>query len=183
MAKLSSNEKRVTELLQGELKEEFPGCEIKIGKPLIYKVVIDESLEYHPKEPMNPKRGTYAFQTDILILRDSRPLVVIEMKNGGFSTHDVITYSNKAEKHKLIYPTLRYGFVVVNTDVITNKFFTHNTGFDFAVAVPDEKDFSKVIEVIKAQIKCAEILKDVLIDKNKTTLYSETIWRETADSD
>jgi len=88
--------------------------EVKIDENLIYRVIINEKLKFEPNEPRTRRRGSYAFQTDLLIIRkDTRfPLVVIETKYNGFSTHDVLTYSTKAKKHKEIYPYLRYGLVV-----------------------------------------------------------------------
>ena len=43
--------------------------------------------------------------------KKSIPLVVMKIKFGRFKTHDVLTYSAKALKHKEIYPCLRYGLV------------------------------------------------------------------------
>ncbi len=99
--------------------------EVKIDENLIYRVIINEKLKFEPNEPRTRRRGSYAFQTDLLIIRkDTRfPLVVIETKYNGFSTHDVLTYSTKAQKHKEIYPYLRYGLVVGGINKITNKFF------------------------------------------------------------
>jgi len=65
------------------------------------------------------------------------PLVIIETKYGGFHTHDVITYSTKALKHKEVYFYVRYGLVVGGENIIHNKFFVHNVGFDFAIAIDD----------------------------------------------
>ena len=67
------------------------------------------------------------------------PLIVIETKYGGFSTHDVLTYSTKAQKHKEVFPFIRYGLLVGGVNKITNKFFIHNIGFDFAVALSEEE--------------------------------------------
>jgi len=91
-------------------------------------VIINENFKFEPNKPRKPKRGSYAFQTDLLIIRKNNklPLVVLETKYGGFSTHDVLTYSSKAQKHKEVYPYLRYGLVVGGTDKITNNFFIHN---------------------------------------------------------
>lgn len=61
-----------------------------------------------------PKRGDSAFQTDLCIFERVEdvllPRVVLEFKT-SVTTHDILTYSTKAEKHKTIYPNLRYGLV------------------------------------------------------------------------
>lgn len=79
---------------------------LKENMNLIYKVIIGENLEYKPNDPKNPRRGGYAFQTDLAIVKrkSNLPLVIIETKYGDFSSHDVLTYSTKALKHKEIYP-------------------------------------------------------------------------------
>ena len=50
------------------------------------------------------------------------------------TTHDVLTYSTKARKHKQVYPYLRYGLVIGSVERIPRRFFTHNEGLDFCVA-------------------------------------------------
>ena len=86
---------------------------------LLYSLQIDADGQVRPacEERRNPKRGPghlYAFQTDILVrkARPAIPLVVVELKFSNFNTHDIITYSAKATRHKQIYPYLRYGFVL-----------------------------------------------------------------------
>ena len=153
--------------------------EIKIGENLIYKVIINENLKFEPNDPQIPIRGSYAFQTDLLIIRRDKqlPLVVIETKYGGFSTHDVLTYSTKAQKHKEIYPYLRYGLVVGGIDAIQNRFFTHNVGFDFAFALKDINDnsVSELVEIIKEQIKNAESILDIFKDRNQARSFNTKI--------
>ena len=152
---------------------------VKKDENLIYKVIIDKNLHYEPNNPGNPKRGDYAFQTDLLIeKRESNlPLVVIETKYGGFSTHDVLTYSTKALKHKEIYPYIRYGLVVGGKDKIDNKFFTHNVGFDFAFALKEiyDTDLQILKTIILEQLKSAERLLDIFTNKKRVDGFSSTI--------
>jgi hypothetical protein len=61
---------------------------------LIYSLQIDPMGQLRPKtdDLLHPKRGQlHAFQTDILVRKISPPipLVVIEVKFDGISTHDV----------------------------------------------------------------------------------------------
>ena len=153
--------------------------EIKTGENLVYKVIINENLQFEPNEPGNPRRGSYAFQTDLLIIQKDikLPLVVIETKYGGFSTHDVLTYSTKAQKHKEIYPYLRYGLVVGGTNKITNKFFIHNIGFDFAIALEKIDDYAinELIEILRCQIKNAESILEIFKNKNQTKSFNTQI--------
>ena len=70
----------------------------------------------------------------------------------GISTHDALTYSAKARKHKQAYQYLRYGVVVSNETVVPHRFFLHNEALDFFAAVKNTKQaelgdfFSRLIE-------------------------------------
>lgn len=175
------NEAEFKQEIQEKLQRDLGNDKYEIirDENLIYKVIINDNLQFEPNTPHNPKRGTYAFQTDMLIIRkDSRlPLVVIETKYRGFSTHDVLTYSTKAQKHKEIYPYLRYGLLVGGINVIQNRFFTHNIGFDFAFALKefDDNSMKKFTEVVKQQIENAELLVDIFRNKNQTKMFNTKI--------
>lgn len=84
-----------------------------------------------------PSRGSSAFQTDICICEVINglqyPRVVVEFKT-KITSHDVITYSAKAEKHKSIYPCLRYGLLASEEPYTPSKLFVHNEGMDFFIA-------------------------------------------------
>ena len=166
-------------LLQTKLEKDLKGYSIVVKENLIYKIIVNTNGEFHPTNPTEPKRGSLAFQTDLLIKKGSLPLVVVETKFGSFSTHDVLTYSTKAVKHKEVYPYLRYGLVVGNVSIISNRFFTHNVGFDFALAINDMKKLSPFSSLIKTQIKNAEKLLQILNEKNKTKMFSTILEIET----
>ena len=98
--------KQVKALLDQHLQ---PPYKVRIGGNLLYKIEVSPSGAITPGSLDDPMRGQYAFQTDILIERRSIstdegspliPLVVIELKSGNFSSHDIITYSSKAARHK-----------------------------------------------------------------------------------
>jgi hypothetical protein len=165
---MKGKEEQFTNMLKQELEQSLKGLSEKYtvtsGESLVYKFLIDADGQLQPKNFKEPKRGQLAFQTDIMIKKENIPLVVIETKYGGFSTHDVLTYSAKASKHKEIYPYLRYGLVVGEVQEIHKRFFTHNAGFDFAIATKEE-NLHEVSEIVKKQLETAELLLSVLRDK------------------
>lgn len=147
------------------LKERLHGYSVMKGENLLYKLMIDSQgkLQPVPETLAFPKRGQLAFQTDILVKNDKVPLVVVELKVGSFSTHDVLTYSTKAMKHKEVYPYLRYGLVIGEKRKIDKRFFTHNAGFDFAMAIGNTKDnMEELVEIIKEQLKASECMLEIL---------------------
>ena len=178
-------EKRFTLDLQKLLQESLSSAyAVRVGKSLLYKleVDVDGQLRPKPEDLRSPKRGQFAFETDILIERadPAIPLVVVELKFGGFSTHDIITYSSKATRHKEIYPYLRYGFIVGGSDALSKKFLTHNQGVDFAMSIPDiTMAGSKLVDLIKRQIGNAETLVDMM----RTTRTSFTRYEKNIDVD
>jgi hypothetical protein len=170
-------EKEFTEIIRNYLADKLSGYEVTSKEALLYKIIINHEGGLQPAAPLNPTRGKLAFETDLLIKKNGLPIVVCEVKyknEGGFTTHDILTYSTKALKHKAVYPYLRYGFIAGNTDVLSNKFFNHNEGFDFALAMPepDETSLAKLLEIINTQILNAESLLNMLKDKHRTVSFN-----------
>ncbi|MCP1929818.1 MULTISPECIES: hypothetical protein [Bradyrhizobium] len=132
------------------------------GASLLYRIEIDSSGKASHDGQDAPRRGQYAFQTDILVTRAKTPLVVVELKAGFFSSHDVITYSWKAQRHKQVYPYLRYGFAVVGLEALGRRFMTHNEAFDFAAAIPDHGRIeTDLVPIVLRQIRSAERIIDL----------------------
>jgi hypothetical protein len=103
-----------------------PPLLIRRGAALLYQVTVDNrlSLTVDPKRPM---RGESAFQTDLCVFEQKSPDVVIprvvlEFKT-SITTHDVLTYSAKARKHKQVYPYLRYGVVMSKDTSVPGRLF------------------------------------------------------------
>ena len=144
---------------------------------ILYKIEVDALGKVTHDSIASPTRGKYAFQTDILISKASLPLVVIELKSGSFTSHDVITYSWKARRHKQVYPYLRYGFVVVGLAALGRRFVTHNEGFDFAMALPDGMAIeTDLVALIRRQLVSAERVVDLMrSDRVKLRRYEETV--------
>jgi hypothetical protein len=176
-------EREFRSALYKKLKSVLPHYKIEEGRNLLYKMIVDYSGKVLPEPPKvkEPKRGDFAFQTDILIGKEIDdyllPLVVIETKWKGFSTHDVITYSYKALKHKEIFPYLRYGLVIGGWERIQRRYFIHNAGFDFALAIKDvnsEEEIKVLRKIIKEQLKVANKLLEI-IEREKEVKYCHSI--------
>lgn len=150
-------ERRFSEQIYQILQQKIKSYKVFQGAPLFYKFFIDTDDQLRPHNIHNPVRGQYAFETDILVKKGTVPLVVIELKYGNITTHDILTYSAKARKHKEIYPYLRYGLVIGGREKIDKRFFIHNAGFDFALAIGNfSRESVKLIKVIKNQLSIAE---------------------------
>ena len=92
-----------------------------------------------------PIRGKgKGFEQDLLISEPCEgahtsvlPRVVAEVKLGSVTTHDVIVYSEKADRIRRVYPYVRYGFVLAGLKNIPGRVLRLGQRFDF-ITVLDE---------------------------------------------
>lgn len=156
---------------------------VRRGEPLLYEIRVNNNLEVmNELQVRKPKRGSSAFQTDLCIFEDkssevSIPRVVIEFKT-GITTHDVLTYSAKAAKHKKIYPYLRYGILASGEKSVPGRVFTHNEGLDFfaAVAGLEESEFETFFtSLLNSEIEASKRLEAVAFGPVKTRLFRTEI--------
>ena len=156
-----------------------PPFRVARGAPLLYEIRVSNALEVMSQDQIRkPKRGTSAFQTDLCVFEDKTPdiaipRVVIEFKT-TITTHDVLTYSAKAVKHKQIYPYLRYGVLASSEKNIPGRVFTHNEGLDFFAAVAElqESEFKSFFtSLLQAEIESSKRLEAIIFGTVKTRLF------------
>ena len=159
-----------------------PPLSIERHKSLLYRVEVNNRLEM-TVDPHNPKRGQSAFQTDLCVFETvgskpaKIPRVVMEFKQ-GLSTHDVLTYSAKATRHKQVYPYLRYGLVIGKEEFLPGRFFTHNSGMDFAVAAASF-DHSRLhqlfADLLEKEVAASRQLEQIAFGDAKTHLFRSRV--------
>lgn len=140
-----------------------PPLVVREGKALLYRITVGQELVVGVN-PSAPTRGQSAFQTDLCVCEQSGkleiPRVVLEFKL-GLSTHDILTYSAKARKHKQVYPYLRYGIVVGSERTIAGKFFVHNEALDFCIAlsqIPAQSRQRVLRDLVRAEVAASRKL-------------------------
>jgi len=157
-------------------------------KSLWYSLHVSEDGQIEPTGD-KPKRGYDAFEQDIVIFEaiDERevPRVVIETKVYECSTHEAITYSNKARLLKQVYPFLQYILALGGMDRVTPKLIKHGEFFDGIMVLDfdssrksiEKKDLSGFIDFVRKEIsvskKIGQARKGVL--NIKAFLKSTTI--------
>jgi len=154
-----------------------PPLSIRRGAALLYQVTVDNELSL-TVDPKHPMRGNSAFQTDLCVFEEKAkdiliPRVVMEFKS-KITTHDVLTYSAKARKHKQVYPYLRYGVVVSDESVVPGRLFTHNEALDFCATVAEYKGarLSEILAaLLKAEVECSRRLEEVGFGKTRIHLF------------
>ncbi|MEQ1775740.1 MAG: hypothetical protein ABL891_18335 [Burkholderiales bacterium] len=151
------------------------------GVPLLYQVTVDNALSI-TVDVKKPVRGRSSFETDLCVLERksdqvSIPRVVLEFKT-GITTHDILTYSAKAQRHKQIYPYLRYGIVASREASVPSRVFTHNQALDFFAAVKGlegaelEAFFS---DLLRAEVESSKRLESIAYEKQATRLFRSEI--------
>jgi len=146
---------------------------------LLYELKVSDMLEVmQPAQVKKPKRGSSAFETDLCVFEEVSeevhiPRVVIEFKT-GITTHDILTYSAKAERHKRIYPYLRYGMLASSEKTIPGRAFTHNESLDFFFAVKDlstEQFEAEFCSLLAAEIQASKLLQAISYSKLSTRMF------------
>lgn len=161
-----------------------PPFAIQRGAALLYEVTVNNRLEV-TIDPKHPVRGQSAFQTDLCVFEsipaDSTeiPRVVLEFK-ANISTHDVLTYSTKARKHKQVYPYLRYGIVIGNEVTIPGRVFRHNDGLDFCFAAARHKKNLKEVfaSLLEAEVAASRRLESIAFRQESVFLFRKEVLTE-----
>jgi len=161
------------------------GSKLKITRKsnLFYQLYLDNHLNLCINDTRNPKRGNSAFQVDLCIFQNSKnntliPRIAIEFKT-KITTHDILTYSSKAGKHKNIYPFLRYGMIASDIENIPGRFFIHNDHIDFMIAAKAYKGESKLLDFVKElideELNISYTLENIHFKNKKYDYYRKDI--------
>jgi hypothetical protein len=149
---------------------------IYAGKKLAYA---NEIKEYLNGEPVS---DSVVYETDFLITEERnstawKPRIVIEAKLGRVTTHDAITYSEKAFYHKKVHPYLRYGIIIGNrgNQPLPRRLFRHGAYFDFMISwvgtEPQTSELKDFLDLISMEINASRNLEEILYTSRKKTSY------------
>jgi hypothetical protein len=155
-----------------------PTLSVKRGAALLYQVTVDNRLRL-TIDPAKPRRGRSAFQTDLCVFETLEgveiPRVVMEFK-ASITTHDILTYSAKARKHKQVYPYLRYGIVASADSAVPGRFFRHNEALDycFAAARYKSRGLRQVLmELLRDEIAASRRLEHTAFEHVQAHLFRQ----------
>jgi hypothetical protein len=159
---------QICELLQKEIDTDK--YVVTCFEPLPYSVSIKK---YNSEK--EPQISLMSYETDLLIkekINDAYiPRLVIESKYRDITTHDTITYNNKAENHKSIHNGLRYGLLIGNNGnaSISPRIVKHGTSFDFMIAFsgenPQEKEWDVFIDIVKRNLDYSRNIQNIFENK------------------
>src|SRR5271157_5212425 len=123
------------------------------------------------------------YETDILISdkatdNTTKPRLIVEAKINSLTTHDAITYSQKAFAHKHIHPYLRYGIILGRHHALPGRLFRHGVHFDFMQSFvdfePTVEEWENFLRIAKDEIENSFVLEDVILNTRsiKPIFYS-----------
>lgn len=129
---------------------------------------------------------TIRYQTDLLIVEATGtdtwiPRVVIEAKFSRITTHDAITYSQKAAAHRSVHPYLRYGIMLGNWGEapLPGRLFRHGQHFDFMFSFKGararDSEWKRFLRLVKDEVRASRATEQLtygsrLKDRDRYTL-------------
>jgi hypothetical protein len=169
------NESDWVQLIASQLKRSSlladEALSLQTGLKLAYGC---EILSYGPA----PEPVDIRFETDLAITEATRadrwkPRVVIEAKLGSITTHDAITYSQKAATHRAVHPYLRYGIMLGNRQhhPLPGRLYRHGAQFDFMISFrgtePTKDEITLFVELLKAEVSASKTLEKILYESRR----------------
>jgi hypothetical protein len=118
------------------------------------------------------------FATDLALTETTpperwKPRVVVEAKLGSITTHDAITYSQKAAVHRAVHPYLRYGVMLGNrkNHPLPGRLYRHGAQFDFMISfcseTPTGLEMSRLVDVLKGEVAASKTLEEIMYQSRK----------------
>ncbi len=149
--------------------------EIDVGFKLAYSF---EAKEYDGEKVSSEELIRY--ETDLIIkefidrsINQWIPRVVVEAKVSSVTTHDAITYSQKAYAHKTVHPYLRYGIMLGHREhhSLPGRLFRHGSYFDFMISFvnesPNQEETDLFVSLLKDEIRASQDLEKMIYDTRK----------------
>lgn len=163
----------VVDRLNSETRIARRGLRAEQGKKISYA---KETRRYSGKERAETSENE--FQTDILVSeigkdQDWTPRVVIEAKVDSITTHDAITYSQKAALHKSVHPYLRYGIMLGSRAhyPLPGRLYRHGAHFDFMLSwvnfKPTDAEWDALVRLVGQEAAASSALEEMLYESHK----------------
>lgn len=162
--------KTIIEKIEESLRSFNDNLRVTDGLRLPYA---SEILTYIDDKP--EQQNFIKYETDILIFEQIdetrwKPRIIVETKINSVTTHDAITYSQKAQTHKNVHPYLRYGILIGNRKdyPLPGRLFRHGQHFDFMLSwksfVAEGNEWNSLIEILKSEYEASLSLDEIIFN-------------------
>jgi len=173
------NEREWVKSIVGDIEKALrsvnPNLRATDGKKLPYS---NEILTYTGDEPTN--HNLISYETDILIYellneQEWKPRIIVEAKIDSVTTHDAITYSQKAQTHKNVHPYLRYGILIGNRKhyPLPGRLFRHGQHFDFMASwqgfSANKDEWNGLTKILKSEYEASVKLEEIIFNSRSRT--------------
>ena len=139
---------------------------------VIYKKLFDKTVK---QSESKITKGTETI-IDVILEKDSGqnshhvglPFVIIELKREQPNTHEILTYSQKAEMIKTIFPYCQFLFLIYGT--IAARTYRHGINFDEIISltnIDDKNEIKRLRETILKHFDIATTSLTTLTGRNK----------------
>ena len=138
------------------------------------------------RSEQEPDTEAIEFATDFIVVEGAdggwKPRVVVEAKVDNVSTHDAITYSQKAANHRSVFPYLRYGIMLGNRKhyPLPGRLYRHGTQFDFMISFreyePRAKEMEAFRDVLMAEVEASRALEKMIYESRKRDRDHHTLF-------
>jgi hypothetical protein len=170
--------------LRDALRACNPAFEVSAGQRIRYS----NEIRRYTGDDATVVNGV-SYETDLSIIERLAdggwiPRVIVEMKLKSVTTHDAITYSQKAAAHKTVHPYLRYGIMIGNrgTKALPGRLFRHGAEFDFMMIfrahTPTPDEASTFTELLLKEVEASRALEQIVFDTRSRTRTMFTVMRK-----
>lgn len=160
----------IADVVQQFLEKETADLRIAAGQKLPYA---HEILTYKGTKPY--EWHTSRYETDLLIYEYGtgdvwKPRVIIEAKIHRVTTHDAITYSQKAGTHKQVHPYIRYGILLGHRKhyPLPGRLIRHGALFDFMLSwqgfTHTPCELQQLRTIISQEVEASRQLEEMLFN-------------------
>ena len=147
-------------LVGAEIRSSQPSCYLEVNRKIPY------GYEIRSYDDAGPQPSVNQYETDLVVIERAddgawKPRVIIEAKLRSITTHDAITYSQKALSHKTVHPYLRYGIMLGHRKhyPLPGRLYRHGAYFDFMISFveenPTDQELSSFVSVIEEEIEAS----------------------------
>jgi len=158
----------IVRLVGEQIRAKDSSLLLSCGTKLSYAHEIRE----YPEDKLGSAH-TAKYETDLLVTEKYgasvwKPRVVIEAKLGSVTTHDAITYSEKASTHKKVHPYLRYGIFIGDRKhyPLPGRLFRHGAYFDFMLSWvaldPSLSEMNLFLNLLLEEVEASRNLEEIL---------------------
>ena len=143
------------------------------------------------RQEREPESETIEFATDFIVVENLdggwKPRVVVEAKVGSVTTHDAITYSQKAANHRAVFPYLRYGIMIGNRQhyPLPGRLYRHGTQFDFMISFqryePSPREIEAFRGVLMAEVEASQALERMIYESRRRDRDHHTLFHRRLD--